>query len=101
MGMSDKCIAVLCKEHYDNTMYGMRYDAMDISVDELDMTLYNSWRTVARLRQTWNLQKARKQNHTLESIHDLMVALKAKYPMRGASNLRHALRVDHGVWASK
>ena len=49
MGMSDKRIAVLCKEHYDNTMYGMRYDAMDISVDELDMTLYNSWRTVARL----------------------------------------------------
>ena len=57
--------------------------------------------TVKRLRNKWDLTKARKQAHTLESIHDPLVQIKKTYPNCGAVKLGQMLRLLHGVFASR
>ncbi|KAH9856452.1 hypothetical protein C2E23DRAFT_811473 [Lenzites betulinus] len=83
LGLSDNHIASSAAKHFDTDKYGL------------------SATTVKRVRKEWNLRKARKQAHTLESIEPYLVALKARYPDRGSTTLWQSLRLTYSVFAPR
>ncbi|KAI0366367.1 hypothetical protein BV20DRAFT_1124273 [Pilatotrama ljubarskyi] len=81
LGLMDAKIAELCRGHFDTAVYGL------------------SGTTVKRMRKMWDLKKTRQQDHTLESIHPYALAIKSRFPQRGAQGLVYALRVTYNIQA--
>ncbi|OSC97966.1 hypothetical protein PYCCODRAFT_1418679 [Trametes coccinea BRFM310] len=83
LGLTDAKIAQMCSAHFSTEIYGL------------------SDSTVKRLRYKWGLMKARQQNHSVDSIHPYCVAIKTRFPNRGADLLTKSLRLTYNIRASR
>ncbi|KAJ3717459.1 hypothetical protein C8R42DRAFT_644695 [Lentinula raphanica] len=70
---TDKQLAEILKDYYDTTKYGLGETS------------------VKRLRRKFGLQGTRQQAHTIESIQEMVLEAREKFPARGAQSLREYL----------
>jgi hypothetical protein len=100
LGVSDVEMTELLKKHYDTEKYGLRYFTFQHDRNCFNLLVF-SVITLRRLRKKWKLLSTRQQNHTEESIYNHVYEIRKRFPMRGSEGIRKALRLEHGVHATR
>ena len=103
LGLNDAQIVEQCRDHFDTNTYGLRYGMLRrlVWIGSLTQKLCTSVSSVKRFRNQWGLHRTRKQQHNFDTIAPVIAAIRARFPFRGAENIRKMLRLNHGMHVSR
>ncbi|GJE88520.1 hypothetical protein PsYK624_046030 [Phanerochaete sordida] len=83
MGLTQPKILEALKDHFDTSTYG------------LGMTTFKGW------MREWKFEGARKQGHTVESIHGPIQDIRVRFPTIGSQEIRRVLLNDMEIKVPK